>query len=129
MRPVFAFVAAIMLVFTVELALAATVHVTGGQVFLSHGEGYRRLSGSAQARPGDRVVVNPGGSGQIVYSDGCKVEVKPGSVAIITNQSPCGGGTSVGTGGDSSMYAIGAVVVGGAVGAAALLGKDGPSSP
>jgi hypothetical protein len=129
MRPVFAFVASIMLVSTVEHALAATVHVTGGQVFLSHGEGYRRLVGSAQARPGDRVVANPGGSGQIVYSDGCKVEVKPGTVAIVTQQSPCGGGATVGTGGDSSLYAIGAVIVGGAVGAAALLGKDGPSSP
>jgi hypothetical protein len=129
MRSVFAFVASIMLVFTFEHALAATVHVTGGQVFLSHGEGYRRLPGSAQARPGDRVVANPGGSRQIVYSDGCKVEVKPGTVAIVTKESPCGGSSTLGGGADSSAYAIGAVVVGGAVGAAALLGKDGPSSP
>lgn len=129
MRSRLALVASIMLVLTVEHALAATVHVTGGQVFLSHGEGYRRLAGSAQARPGDRVVANPGGSGQIVYPDGCKVEVLPGTVAIITKQSPCGGGATVGVGGDASTYAIGAVIVGGGVGAAALFGKDGPSSP
>src|SRR6186713_1832570 len=121
MRSRLALVASIVLVLTVEHVLAATVHVTGGQVFLSHGEGYRRLSGSAQARPG--------GSGQIVYPDGCKVEVLPGTVAIITKQSPCGGGATVGGGGDGSTYAIGAVIVGGGVGAAALLGKDGPSSP
>lgn len=118
-----------MFCFTVEQALAATVHVTGGQVFLSHGEGYRRLVGSAQARPGDRVVANPGGAGQIVYADGCKVEVRPGTVAIVTKESPCGGSGTPGGGANSSVYAIGAVVVGGAVGAAALLGKDGPSSP
>ena len=118
-----------MLVCVGEQVLAATVHVTGGQVFLSQGEGYRRLVGSAQARPGDRVVANPGGSGQIVYPDGCKVDVLPGTVAIVTKQSPCGGGATIGTGADSSAYAVGAVIVGGAAGAAALLGKDGPSSP
>jgi hypothetical protein len=119
-------------------AFAATVNATSGQVFLSQGEGYRKVVGSTQAGPGARVVVNPGGSGQIVYSDGCVVEVAPGVVAVVAKHSPCNGGGSSGGGsssagsgggGDTGMLAIGAAVVGAGIGAAALMGKDKSASP
>ena len=100
--------------------LAATVNQTGGQVLVNKGEGYRQVAGPTQANPGDSVVANPGGSGQIVYPDGCVVGVQPGSVVTIAEQSPCAtGGSNVGT-----NFAIGAAIVGGGVGAFFLLGKD-----
>jgi hypothetical protein len=133
-----ALVSLLMLFFVAGQAFAATVNATGGQVFLSQGEGYRKVVGSTQASPGSRVVVNPGGSGQIVYSDGCVVEVAPGVVAVVAKHSPCGGGGTAkstgggsggGGGGDAGLYAVGAAVVGAGVGAAALMGKDKSASP
>jgi hypothetical protein len=106
-------------------SFAATVNATSGQVLVNKGEGYRQVAGSTQANPGASVVANPGGSGQIVYSDQCIVEVLPGSVYVVAEQSPCVTGLlSPGT------FAIGAVVVGGGVAAYLLLGnKDKGPSP
>ncbi len=109
-------------------ALAATVNTTSGQVLLNRGEGYKLVTGSAQADVGDTVVANPGGSAQIVYPDGCAVDVVPGAVTTIAAQSPCT--TAGGTGPSATTFAIGAVVVGGGVGAALLLqNKDKSASP
>ena len=108
-------------------ALAATVNTMSGQVLINRGEGYRLVAGSAQGDVGDTVVANPGGSAQIVYPDGCVVEVLPGAVTTIAAQSPCT--ASGGTGANATTYAIGAVVVGGGVAAAIFLQKDKSASP
>jgi len=127
----FAFAATTAIFLSIALggqALAATVNTTSGQVLLNHGEGYKLVAGSAQGDVGDTVVANPGGSAQIVYPDGCVVEVVPGAVTTIAAQSPC---TSAGGMGPSvTTFAIGAVIVGGGVGAALLLqNKDKSASP
>ena len=70
-------------------ALATTVFATQGQVLINRGQGYQQVAGSSQANPGDTVVANPGGSGQIVYADGCTVQVRPGSIVSVAPQSPC----------------------------------------
>jgi hypothetical protein len=150
MRVVAASTAVVLAIAFAGQALAATVRATGGQVLINRGEGYKMVAGTVQGGPGDTIVANPGGSAQIVYSDGCVVEVLPGSVAVINAQSPCssanttittgattnsstdtpssgdGGG---GTGISGTALALGAVAVGGGVGAAMLLGKDKSSSP
>jgi hypothetical protein len=110
-------------------AAAATIKATGGQVLLNRGDGYKLVSGQAEAGSGASVVVNPGGSAQIVYSDGCVVDVKPATVATITPQSPCTTGT--GSGPSTTTLVLGAVAVGGGVGAAVLLSqqKDRSASP
>jgi hypothetical protein len=133
-------------------AVAATVRATGGQVLINRGEGYKMVAGTVQGGPGDTIVANPGGSAQIVYPDGCVVDVLPGSVAVINAQSPCSaanttiatgstatsaansdspseGGGGGGTGISGTALALGAVAVGGGVGAAMFLGKDKSSSP
>lgn len=110
-------------IFFSSAALAATVNVTNGQVLVNKGEGYRQVAGSTQANPGASVVANPGGSGQVVYSDQCIVEVLPGSVYNVAEQSPCATGLFT-----PGSFAIGAVIVGGGVGAFFLL-KDKSSSP
>jgi hypothetical protein len=111
-------------------SFAATVNATQGQVLVNQGQGYQQVAGSAEIGPGATVVVNPGGSAQIVYPDGCAVTVDPGSVYTIAPQSPClpqDPQTSPGLSGAS--LAVGAVIVGGGVAALLLLKKDKPASP
>ena len=112
--------------------VAATVNAIQGQVLINRGQGYQKLDGTATANPGDSIVVNPGGSAQIVYPDGCTIQVAPGSVASIADQSPCQpGAPQTGTSPiNGTTIAIGAVVVGGGIAAAILLNqKDKSASP
>ena len=152
MRAVAASTAIVLAVSFAGQAFAAQVRATGGQVLINRGEGYKMVAGTVQGGPGDTIVANPGGSAQIVYPDGCVVDVLPGSVAVINAQSPCSAAnttvttgstttssttsdtpTDGGSGGSSGIsgtaLALGAVAVGGGVGAALLLGKDKSSSP
>jgi hypothetical protein len=113
-------------------AHAATVNATQGQVLLNLGQGYKQVIGSSEAAPGAIVVANPGGSAQIVYSDGCSITVTPGMVYTIAPQSPCGsgsGGPSFGGGFEmntTTMVALGAIAGGGI--AAAIIFSTGSSS-
>jgi hypothetical protein len=140
MRVAFASAAVFLSLSVAGQALAATVNATGGQVLINRGEGYSMVAGSAQGNAGDTIVVNPGGSAQIVYPDGCAVDVMPGSVATIAAQSPCasnssGSVTTAATGtpetgtNTTALLAIGAVAVGGGVAAVLLLQKDKSASP
>jgi hypothetical protein len=68
---------------------AATVKALKGRVLLDRGEGYKLIDRKADARPGDKVIVNPGSMAQIVYPDGCSVDVVRPAVVPIEPQSPC----------------------------------------
>ena len=107
------------------------VNATQGQVLVNQGSGYQQIVGSSDVGAGATVVVNPGGSAQILYSDGCSVSVQPGSVYTIQSQSPClaadGGQASSGISG--TTLAVGAVVIGGGAAALVLLNKDKSASP
>jgi hypothetical protein len=125
-RPLLAFLSAALLS---TPSLAATISATQGQVLVNHGSGYQQVVGSIDAGSGATVVVNPGGSAQIVYPDGCAVAVQPGSVYTISPQSPClaqGGQTTTGVNG--TTLALGAVVVGGGVAALLLLNSSDKSA-
>ena len=104
---------------------AATVSSIGGQVLVNQGDGYRQVVGTTEVKPGDSIVVNPGGSGQIVYPDGCSVQIQAGSVTTIAEASPC---STAGTGSGATTFAIGALIVGGGIGAAVLVGQGGDKS-
>lgn len=113
-------------------SLAATVTVLQGQVLINRGQGYQLIDGTTEASPGDTVVVNPGGSAQIAYPDGCSMQFQPGSVVAIAAQSPCSAQQqqSGASGLNGTTLAIGAVAIGAGVGAALLLGQDDkPASP
>ncbi len=110
-----------------SVAVAATVQVTQGQVSVNRGAGFKQVATVAQATTGDTVMAGPGGSGQIVYPDGCTVQVSPGALVTIAAQSPCAAGQS---GPTNTQLAVGAVAVGGAVAAVVLLnGKSNSASP
>jgi hypothetical protein len=112
-------------------SFAAMVNTTQGQVLVNTGQGYRQVAGSVEAGPGATVVVNPGGNAQVVYPDGCAVNVQPGSVYTVASESPClAGGADTTTGSGGAALALGAVLVGGGVAAVLLLSdKDKSSSP
>lgn len=103
-------------------ALAATVHVKSGEVFIDRGKGYTPVKGSTNGSAGDTVMVLAGGAGEVVYSDGCRQPVDVGAVVTISEASPCGA-ANVGYA-DHTLIIGGLVVAGGVAAAIALSGSD-----
>jgi len=68
---------------------AATVEPGQGNLYINHGQGYLPVTGPVEGNVGDSIMVSPGGSGVLVYADGCRVNVLPGGVTTITPSSPC----------------------------------------
>ena len=130
MRGPFARVVAVLTLCLGTPSFAATVNVNQGQVLINRGQGYEQVVGSTQANPGDTIVVNPGGSAQVLYPDGCSAPVVPGSIVTVASQSPCQTQTQTGTM-DGTTIAVGAAVVAGGIGAVILLSqkKDKSASP
>lgn len=70
-------------------AFAATVSPERGKVLLNRGDGYKPVTEPMQATAGDQVMALPGGSGRIIFHDGCTLKVVPGKVLTVSAQSPC----------------------------------------
>jgi hypothetical protein len=70
-------------------ASAATLNAVQGQVLINHGDGFQRVPSGAEAREGDLVMANPGGSAKLIYPGGCVVEVKPDTVVTVNDGSKC----------------------------------------
>ena len=109
-------------------ASAATVNTVQGQALVNRGQGYKLIEGSTEAYPGTTVVANPGSSAEVIYPDGCKIAVNPGSVYTIAPKSPCETGEAGGTGLSTTWLIVGGVVAAGG-GAAALLLAQKAASP
>lgn len=60
---------------------------------INKGKGYWPLKHRAVANVGNSLVVSPGGHATLVYSDGCKVNIRPGAVTTVTRLSPCASGS------------------------------------
>ena len=117
---------------SVAIAHAATLDAIQGEVMINRGGGYMFVSGSAELKPGDKIIANSGGNAQLTYPDGCGVPLQAGSVVTVGKQSPCVNQAGTGTPGlTPGTLAGGAVVLGGGVGAAILLGdkNNKPASP
>ena len=63
-------------------AIAATLDSIQGTVQVNSGAGFHKVAGAAQVAPGASVMAAPGASAQILYSDGCRIPVTPGAVAV-----------------------------------------------
>jgi hypothetical protein len=94
-------------------AFAATVTSIKGLLQVNTGSGFHQVSGTAQVASGGSVMVGPGGKGEILYSDGCRIPVTPGSVAVVAPVSPCAQGQ--GSPPDEDWYYLGgaALIAGG----------------
>lgn len=101
---------------------AATLEPGQGNLLVNQGQGFQSVNGRIDTNVGDSVMVGAGGSATLVYSDGCKVNVQPGSVATVAPLSPCASGSNADANSDN-YWVVGGVVLGAAalgVGIAAL---------
>ena len=73
---------------------AAIVEPGYGDLTINQGHGFKPVTDRTQANVGDSVMVGPGGAAAVVYEDGCKVDVQPGSVARVAPLSPCASGSN-----------------------------------
>jgi len=89
MRTRFGAVPLVMSLILGSVAHAATVNVTEGELFISRGNGYERVAGTAQVRVGDSIMAGEFGVGQITYANGCAITVRPGTVVAIESQASC----------------------------------------
>jgi hypothetical protein len=105
-------------------AFAARVEVASGQLFIDRGNGYQTVKNYTSAKPGDTVMAKVGGSGVVIYEDGCRQEVDVGSVVTVSETSPCNGAWACGIGPADHCFLLGAAVVGGIVGGAIALSDD-----
>lgn len=136
-RAALLFGAAILLSVSAAHVEAATLEGLQGVVLVDRGGGYGAVQGPTQLNPGDSVIANPGGSASVVYPDGCKVPVVPGSVVAVGSQSPCsmetGAVENQALGGlfgfNTTTLLIGGVVVAGAVAGIILLTDDDDEKP
>ena len=143
MRPIFLAAPLISIFFVSSPAVAATVTPVHGTLLVNAGSGYKRLIVPMEVAAGNQVMANPGGRGEIAFSDGCVLKVEPGQVVTIPNESPCvRQGQHNETGGslkdgpmpeqrDDRRFLIHGLLIGGAVGCAILCfnDKDKPASP
>jgi hypothetical protein len=136
-------------------SFAAAVTPEQGIVLVNRGSGYQNVTGPTNVNPGDILVVNPGGSAQLAYDDGCFVPVAVGQIVTVGAKSPCAtqgsmtptqstgpgpqgpeveGGAPpdappTGDGPGFTELALNVAVAGGVVGGILLTQKDKPASP
>jgi hypothetical protein len=115
-------------------AIAATLDSVQGTVQVNSGAGFHKVAGAAQVAPGASIMAGPGSSAQILYSDGCRIPVSPGSVAVVAPISPCAlgqAGPGQGPQTDNTTYDLLAagVVIGGTVGAGVWASQRGNNNP
>ena len=108
-------------------AYAATINVKSGPLYIDRGDGYKPVASSVQGKAGDTVMVTAGGSGEIVYDDGCRQPVEIGAVVVIGTASPCVGAETAPV--DHTLIIGGLVVAGGVAAAIALSGGSDNDSP
>ena len=101
---------------------AATVTTVTGKVSINRGSGFAPISSETTANPGDRVMAGPSGSAEIIYENGCRERVEPGSVVRVAEARCKTAGFS------TTELVVGAVVVGGGVAAAIALSDHGHHS-
>ena len=79
----------VLLLFVGLPAFAATVESVKGKVLINRGDGFQQTASGAQAKAGDRLMADAGGSAKLVYPGGCQVKVVPGRVVSVGKQPPC----------------------------------------
>lgn len=134
-RAVCAYLAVSGLVFAcVTPSAAATLDAVKGTVLVNRGQGFQESKASLALKPGDEVVANPNGHAEIVYEDGCREAVVPGTIAVVRAASGCASTTSVAVPASLTSFGltpviIGVAVVGGVVALAVGGGGGGGSTP
>lgn len=107
---------------------AATIQPGQGSLTINQGQGFQPVNSRVDANVGDSVMVAPGGAATVVYDDGCKVDVQPGSVTTVAPISPCASGSyAANNDPDWGAIAMGVGVLG-LVGAGIYAASHNPST-
>jgi hypothetical protein len=113
-------------------AQAASLTSIQGGVRINSGSGFHEVGRDAQVTPGTSVMVAPGGSADILYSDGCRIPVRPGAVQVVAPVSPCAlGQAGPGQQTQNTFYDVllAAGVIGGSVTAGVLASEHNNNNP
>jgi hypothetical protein len=76
-------------IFLSTSAQAATVTAERGDVLVNRGKGFVAVRQAIEVAPGDQVMARPKGIGRVSFADGCSLDVQPGRVFTVSEQSPC----------------------------------------
>lgn len=118
-------------------AMAATVQDIQGNVWVSRGDGFAQVKDPITVEDSDTVMAGPNGGATIVYSNGCRFVVEPDTVVPVGQNEQCTlAATDLDTAGaaelDTTLFAVGAAIVGVTIGGVILAtqgGDDKPASP
>jgi hypothetical protein len=72
-----------------EPAEVATLNKVEGTVMVDHGKGFVSFKAPAKLNEGDRVITLSDSAAEIVFSDGCKAELKANSMIAIALSPGC----------------------------------------
>ena len=73
----------------VAAAQVAEVRPVRGEILVNTGVGFRAITETVQLKPGDAALAGDEASGSLIYEDGCRVDVVPGSLVWVHARSPC----------------------------------------
>ncbi len=73
----------------VAAAQVAEVRPVRGEILVNTGVGFRAITETVQLKPGDVALAGDQASGSLIYEDGCRVDVVPGSLVWVRARSPC----------------------------------------
>ena len=79
-----------LMLFVCTAASAASFEVVSGEGAMNRGLGFQPVTGSVQVSPGATLHAPAGSSAYVVYDNGCRVRVAPGSFTQVKKQAPCG---------------------------------------
>jgi hypothetical protein len=105
-------------------ASAATLEGVTGKVLVNNGSGYKGTSTGAFVQTGDRVLAETGGAAVIVYDNGCKVRLRPGTIVTVKENPACHGAAEIEAGDDIGFVIAGGAIVGGVVTGIVLLSEN-----
>ena len=88
-RPLFAIALCVLACLHAAIARAATVESIVSRVSVNRGAGFKEIFEPTTVSAGNTVMASHGGRAEIVYSEDCRVEVKPGKVVPVYEEPPC----------------------------------------
>ncbi len=91
-RPMLVFAPFVLAWSHAAIADAATVESIVSSVSVNRGAGFKEIFEPTTVSAGNTVMAAKGGRAEIVYSEDCRVEVKPGKVVPVYDEPPCDDG-------------------------------------
>lgn len=115
-----------------QTAHAATLSNVQGKVLVNKGTGFVEAQPGMEIAPGDRVLVQPGGSAQVTYPNGAVGSLQPGGIFTLPATPPpvpVGEAAAAGAGGINTALVVGGIAILGVGGWLIYEATNSSSSP